>query len=57
MIEKKSSPVHIANYCYTLCNKGQLILVAIFLGFKSPKEQTKNLEGFLSLPLKHTVQG
>ena len=32
--------------------KGQLISEATFLGFKSPKKQTKFLEGFVPLPLK-----
>ena len=33
-------------------SKGQLISEAIFLGFKSPKKQTKRFEGYLPYPLK-----
>jgi hypothetical protein len=35
-----------------LIAKGQLISEAIFLGFKSPKKETKCFAGFLPLPLK-----
>ena len=33
---------------YTIYTKGQIILEAIFLAFKSPKKQTKSFAGFLS---------